>query len=125
MRSETHYLGMVVAKNNGMLLADMTVHGRPSVNDLATLLAHAMKRPLDGDARRPRLVRLRGHRQWRGLFPVLKELGIDVSVERKLPGVERAYRDHLRRLRDDQRAGMIKPSAAQAKVEAMFPAVAR
>ena len=31
--------------------------------DMATLLAHAMRRPLDGDAHRPRLVRLRGHRQ--------------------------------------------------------------
>jgi hypothetical protein len=103
----------------------LSVHGRPSVNDLATLLAHAMRRPLDGDARRPRLVRLRGHHQWRELFPILKELGIEVSVERKLPGIEKAYRDYLRRLRDEQRAGMVKPSAEQVKVETMFPAIAR
>ena len=125
MQTETHYLGMVVTKKGGSLLADLPVHGRPSVNDLATLLANAMRRPLDGDARRPKLVRLRGHHQWRELFPVLEELGIEVSVERKLPGIEEAYREHLRRLREEQRAGMVKPSAEQAKVESMFPAIAR
>jgi hypothetical protein len=71
------------------------------------------------------LVRLPGHRQWRELFPVLAKLGIDVSVERKLPGIDKSLRGHLRRLRDEQRAGMVKPSAEQAKVEATFPAVAR
>ena len=82
----------------------LAVHGRPSVNDLATLLAHAMRRPLDGDARRPKLVRLRGHHQWRELFPHLEEIGVgvEVSVGRSLPGIEEAYGDHLRRLRDEQ-----------------------
>ncbi len=127
MQAETHYLGMVVTKEGGDLLADTTVHGRPSVNDLATLLAHAMRRPLDGDPRRPRLVRLRGHHQWRGLFPHLEEIGvaIEVSVKRGLPAIREAYRDYLKRLRDEQRAGMIKPSPEQAKVGAMFPAIAR
>jgi Domain of unknown function (DUF6930) len=124
-QTETHYLGMVVTRKGGSLLADLPVRGRPSVNDLATLLAHAMRRPLDGDARRPKLIRLRGHHQWRELFPVLKELGVEVSVERKLPGNETAYRDHLRQLREGQRAGMIKPSSEQAQVGTMFPAIAR
>jgi len=125
MQNETHYLGMVVTRKGGSLLADMVVHIRPSVNDLATLLANAMSRPLGGDARRPKLVRLRGHHQWRDLFPVLKELGVEVSIEQKLPGIEKAYRDYLRRLRDERRAGMGEPSGEQAKVETMFPAVAR
>jgi hypothetical protein len=123
-QTETHYLGMIVTKGGGLLLADLAIRGRPTVNDLATLLAHAMRRPLDGDARRPRLVRFRGHPQWRELFPVLKELGVGVSVERKLPGIEKAYRDHLRQLREEQKAGMVEPTATQAKVEAMFPAIA-
>ena len=79
-------------REDGSLLAESHVHGRPSVNDLATILANAMRRPLDGNARRPRLVRLRGHHQWRELFPVLEELGVEVSVERDLPGIEEAYR---------------------------------
>src|SRR5262245_5817161 len=76
MQNETHYLGIVVIEKQGKLLGDLTIHGRPSVNDLATLLADAMRRPREGRARRPRLIKLRGHHQWRELFPVLEELGI-------------------------------------------------
>jgi hypothetical protein len=124
-QSVTQYRGMVVTEEGGSLLSESHVHGRPSVNDLATLLANAMRRPLEGKDRRPRLVRLRGHHQWRELFPVLKELGVEVSVERELPGIEKAYSAHLRRVRDEHRVGMVKPSAEQAKVETMFPAIAR
>ena len=125
MQTETHYLGMVVEKEDGWLLAELTVHGRPTINDLATLLANAMQRPLTGNAHRPRLIRLRGHHQWRELFPVLKNLGIEVSVERKLPKINEAYRDYLQDMREEQRAVMTKPTEEQAKVEAMFPAIAR
>jgi len=124
---QTHYLGMVVKGKDGSLLADSQVYGRPTVNDLATLLAHAMRRPLDGDARRPKHVRLRGHHQWRGLFPHLEEIGVrvEVLVGQSLPGIEGVYSRHLRRLRDEHRVGSVKPSPMQAKVETMFPAIAR
>ena len=125
MQTETHYLGVVVTKKGGTLLADLTVHGRPTVNDLATLLAHAMQRPLTGDAHRPKLIRLRGHHQWRELFPVLKKLGIEVSVERKLPKINEAYRDYLQDMREEQRAVMTKPTKEQMKVESIFPAIAK
>ena len=126
MQGQTHYQGMVVSAD-GSLLAETTVHGRPSVNDLATLLAHAMRRPLYGKAHRPKLIRLRGHHQWRGLFPHLAEIGVavEVSVNQGLPGIEEAYRAYLRRLRDERRAGMIRPSAEQSSIETMFPAIAR
>jgi len=124
-QSATHYRGMVVTTLDGSLLAELTVHGRPSVNDLATLLAHAMRRPLHGNAHRPRLVRLRGHHQWRELFPHLAEIGVgvEVSIRRGLPAIEEAYEDQLRRVREEQRVGMVEPSAEEAKVEALFPAV--
>jgi hypothetical protein len=125
MQSETHYRGTVVEKKEGWLLADLQVEGRPSVNDLATLLAHAMRRPLEGTARRPKRVHLRGHHQWRELFPILDELGIGVSVQRKLPKIEKAYREYLQQMRQVQRAGMTKPTKEQAKVESIFPAIAR
>ena len=48
-QSQTHYLGMVVAPD-GSFLADAHVEGRPTANDMATLLAHAMRRPLAGQA---------------------------------------------------------------------------
>jgi hypothetical protein len=123
-QSQPHYLGIVVTKKGSSLVADLTAHGRPSVNDMATLLAHAMRRPLDGNARRPKFVRLRGRRQWRELLPILEELGIELSVEKKLPGIKKAYRDHLRQLRDEQRLKMVKPSTEQASVESIFPAIA-
>ncbi len=124
-QTETHYLGMVVVRDGGEVPAELEVHGRPSVNDLATLLAHAMRRPLEGHARRPKLVHLRGHRQWKELFPVLEGLGIGVAVERKLPGIQKAFREYVHQVRDEQREAMVKPSPKQAKVEAMFPAIAR
>ena len=126
-QSVTHYRGMVVTEAGGSLLSESEVHGRPSVNDLATLLAHAMRRPLDGNARRPRLARLRGHHQWRGLFPHLEEIGVgvEVIVGQSLPCIEEAYEAHLRQPRDEHRVGMVKPSAEQFKVETMFPATAR
>src|SRR4051794_1125348 len=125
-QAQTHYLGMV-ATTKGSLLADSQVHGRPSVNDLATILAHAMRRPLDGDARRPRLVRLRGHHQWRELFPHLDEVGIGVEVlaGQDLPGIEKAYNEHLQQIREARRVGMIQPTPEQAKIDTHFPAISR
>jgi hypothetical protein len=52
-QSQTHYLGMVVAPD-GSFLADSHVEGRPTANDMATLLAQAMRRPLTGAAHRQR-----------------------------------------------------------------------
>ena len=123
-QSHTDYLGMVVAPD-GSLLADTQVEGRPSANDMATMLAQAMRRPLTGKAQRPRRLHVRGHHQWRELFPHLEELGIDVSVRRELPRVQKAYGDHLRQMRESHRAGMLKPTAEQAVVEKLFPAIAK
>jgi hypothetical protein len=83
-QSTTNYLGMVVAQD-GSLLADSHVEGRPTVNDMATLLAQAMRRPLTGKAHRPRRLHVRGHPQWRELFPHLEELDIKVAVHGELP----------------------------------------
>jgi hypothetical protein len=123
-QSQTHYLGMVVAPD-GSLLADAHVEGRPTVNDMATLLAHAMRRPLAGKAHRPRRLHVRGHPQWKELFPHLDELGIKVAVHRGLPKVQRAYQGYLRQQRDAHRVGMVKPTAEQQGVEQLFPTVAQ
>lgn len=123
-QNETHYLGLAVDEA-GSPLAERRVEGRPSVNDLATLLANAMLRPLSGEARRPRRIHVRRHPQWRELFPHLQELGIEVAVQPELPQVQAAYRGHLRRLRETERVGMVKPTKAQASVETLFPAIAR
>jgi hypothetical protein len=123
-QSQTHYRGMVVAPD-GSFLADCHVEGRPTVNDMATLLTHAMRRPLTGKAHRPRRIHVRGHPQWRELFPHLEELGIKVAVHRELPKVQRAYQGYLRRQREAHRRGMVKPTAEQQGVEKLFPAIAQ
>ena len=123
-QSQTHYRGMVVAPD-GSLLADAHVEGRPTVNDMATLLAHAMRRPLTGKAHRPRRIHVRGHPQWKELFPHLDELGVKVAVHRQLPKVQRAYQGYLRQQREAHRRGMVKPTAEQQGVEKLFPAIAQ
>jgi hypothetical protein len=123
-QSQTHYLGMVVAPD-GSFLAGSHVEGRPTVNDMATLLAHAMRRPLTGKAHRPRRIHVRGHPQWKELFPHLTELDIKVAVHQELPKVQRAYQSYLRRQREAHRRGMVKPTAEQQNVEKLFPAIAQ
>jgi hypothetical protein len=123
-QSRTDYRGMVVAPD-GSLLAESHVEGRPSVNDMATLLAHAIRRPLDGKAHRPRRIHVRGHPQWKELFPHLDELGIKVAVHRELPKVQRAYQGYLKQQREAHRRGMVTPTAEQQAVERLFPAIAR
>jgi hypothetical protein len=123
-QSATHYLGLVVALD-GSLLADSPVEGRPTVNDLATLLAQAMRRPRTEKAHWPSRLHVRGHHQWRELFPHLAELGIEVAVQQELPRVEEAYKAHLRQLREASRAGMVKPTEEQQGVEKLFPAIAQ
>jgi hypothetical protein len=122
-QSRTDYLGLVVAPD-GSLLADCHVEGRPTVNDMATLLANAMRRPFTEEAHRPQRLLVRGHPQWRELFPHLEELGIKVAVHRELPKVQQAYQGYLRQRRDAHRAGMLKPTAEQQDVEQVFPAIA-
>jgi hypothetical protein len=116
---------MVVARPYGFHLAELEVQGRPSVNDLATLLARAMQRPLTEGAHRPRRIHLRGHPQWRELFPHLEELGIKVSVRQELPKIKEAYEDYLRQAREARRAKMVKATAEQQAVDKLFPAVAQ
>jgi hypothetical protein len=118
-QSQTHYLGMVVAPE-GSLLADSRVEGRPTVNDMASLLAQAIGR----GSHRPRRLYIRGHPQWRELFPHLEELGIKIAVHPELRKVEHVFQGYLRQQRDAHRVGMVKPTAKQQSVEKLFPAIA-
>jgi hypothetical protein len=125
MQSETHYLGLVVTKRGGSVLADTQVEGRPSANDLATLLGKAMRQPMTDGAHRPRRIHVRGHPQWRELFPHLEELGIGVAVRQELPKVKAAYEGRLREMQETRRAKMVRPTDEQAQMEKLFPAIAQ
>jgi len=124
-QSQTNYLGLVVVKKDGSVLVESQIEGRPSVNDLAALLAQAMRRPLTGHAHQPQRIHVRGHHQWRELFPHLNELGINVSVRQILPKINAVYKDHLRQLKEARSAGKVKPTPEQEKVEELFPALAK
>lgn len=84
-----------------------------------------LARPLTGQAHKPTRLYVRGHPQWRELFPHLEELGIDVSVRGELPKVQQGSEDYLRKQGEAHRAGMLKPTAEQAAVEKLFPAIAK
>src|SRR5271165_157570 len=124
-QSATHYLGMVLTQPDGFLLAESEVEHKPTVNDLATLLANAMRRPFVEDSHRPRRIHLRGHPQWQELFPHLKEIGIEVAVKNKLPKVTEAYRQYLQDVSEVRPAPRVKPSDEAQSVEKLFPAIAQ
>src|SRR6266545_5551253 len=58
-QNETHHLGVGVALPKGDPLVYLTAEYTPTVNDLADLLADAMRRPLTGSPRRPEHLHLR------------------------------------------------------------------
>src|SRR5437763_6667567 len=96
---ETHYLGLVVVLPKGDPLVYLPVEYTPTVNDLADLLADAMRRPLTGSPRRPEHMHFRANPRWEELFPHLKELGIEVTLYDDLPELEEGYLDFLREMR--------------------------
>ena len=124
-QNATHYLGLVVVQGEGSVLAEEQVEHTPDVNDLATPLAHAMRRPLAGRGHRPKRVRVRKKPRWPELFPHLDEVGVQAVVDSDLDTLRAAFHDHLRRVREARRAGMVRPTAEQASVEKLFPAVAQ
>ena len=86
-KRKEHWLGMVIEREFGAVLAMEDVQlPPPTVNDLATMLAHAMSRPLTGgDRQRPGMIHLRDRPQWQELLPHLQHLGIEVVLADDLP----------------------------------------
>lgn len=124
-QSETHYLGVVVTQPDCAPLADLSIEYTPDANDLATLIAHAMRRPLTGAAHRPSRILVRKNPRWAELVPHLAEVGVEVVTRTELLNVNSAYKAHLERLREARSAGAVKPTADQEAVEKLFPAVAK
>ena len=67
-QTETLYLGLAVALPRGDPLVYMPVEYTPTVNDLADLLADAMRRPLTGSARRPEHIHFRDNLAGKSCF---------------------------------------------------------
>jgi hypothetical protein len=124
-QSTTHYVGMALTQPDGFLRAESEIDHSPTVNDLATLLADAMKRPLIEGPLRPRHIHLRGKPKWKPLFSALEELGIEVAIKTDLPKVQEAFSEFLTQVKEAHSVGKVKATATQAKVESLFPAIAK
>lgn len=95
----------------------------PTVNDLADLLAEAMRRPLTGSARRPQRMHFRGDPRWDELFPHLTELGVEVTLHDDLPELEVVRLDFCRQMRKAGSGHVILLSPLPADAGRQFPAV--
>jgi hypothetical protein len=122
-QTDTHYLGLAVALPRGDPLVYLPVEYTPTVNDLADLLADAMRRPLTGSARRPEHLHFRVSPRWDELFPHLKELGIEVTLRDDLPELEEVYLDFLREMRKASPGPVIMLSPRPADPGRQFPAL--
>jgi hypothetical protein len=123
-QSAPHYVGMVLTQPDGFLRAEAEIERSPTVNDLATLLAHAMKRPLVSGNHRPHRIHLRVNPKWKPLFPALKEIGIEVVIKTDLPKVKEAFGEFLAQVKETRSVKKVKATAEQSKIETMFPAIA-
>lgn len=124
-QSETHYLGLVVSTPQKTPLVCLPVDYTPDVNDLADLLAAAMRRPMTDTAHRPRRIAVQGNPRWEELFPHLGQLGIEVVVQNDLPDVENVYVDFLRQMRRARSGPLILRTPGSTNVQQSFPATAK
>lgn len=121
LQEHVTWLGLVVCPPSGAILASEFCEHKPDVNDLANLLAHAMRRPALGDAGRPRLVRLPDNPVWDELLPHLRELGIEIETGKRLKAYQTAHRE----FRLELQKGPPSKGAASDKIEQAFPTVAQ
>jgi hypothetical protein len=125
-QTETHYLGLVVALPRGnSLVCFPLVEYTPNVNDLADLLADAMRRPMNESAHRARQILLRDNPRWEALFPHLNQLNIAVSIQNELPNAEEVYEEFVRQLRRARSNPLILYTPSPTDVQKSFPAIAQ
>jgi hypothetical protein len=89
------WIGMVISRTDDYILAHLIVEEPPSVNDLAKLLADAMRRPFVEGAHRPQTLFLRARPEWAELWPHLKQVGIEVVNQESLPKWDEAFGDFI------------------------------
>ena len=87
------WIGLVISHIDEFVLAHQTIEELPTVNHLAQLLAEAMRRPLVEFAHRPRTLYIRERPEWIELLPHLKQVGIQVVYQDKLPMWDDAFGD--------------------------------
>jgi hypothetical protein len=118
------WIGMVISHTHDHLLARHTTEAPPTADDLANLLALAMRRPLIDDSHRPRFLHLRARPEWNTLVPRLKLIGIEVCVQKSLPKWDEAFWG-LRRLAQDLLPRRRIPASTSPAIRKAFPALAK
>lgn len=121
LAGEETWLGLVVCPPSGAILASRFCELVPHVNDLAALLAQAMRRPALGDPGRPSRIRLPDNPASAQLLSDLRELGVEVEVVKRL----RACQTALREFRHELREGRPPKAAPANDIERAYPAVAQ
>ena len=107
-RRQERWVGMVIQRAFCGVMAMKDVRfPPPTVNGLATLLAHAMLRPLNaGDRQRPRTIYLRDRPQWQELLPHLRQLRIEVVLSEDLPRFGEAALEWMQHMKAKRLHGM-------------------
>jgi hypothetical protein len=85
--------GLVLSQDHDNVLAQRMVDEPPTVNDLANLLAEAMRRPLVDFSHRPRCLYLRARPEWAELLPHLKQIRIKTVAQDALPKWDQNFGD--------------------------------
>jgi hypothetical protein len=113
----TTWEGLVVSHDGGFL-NERLFEEPATVNDMARLLADAMRRPLDGSPRRPRTLRIRKRLEWAELLPHLEQVGIRVISAPRLAKWDHAFNDFC------QKVLKSKPAPERPAVEELYPTIA-
>ena len=92
-RRHQEWLGIVLSQTDDFLLADQFIENPPTVNDLARLLADAMRRPLIDLPHRPKRILIRDNLSWQELLPHLRDIKIEVVIRDSLPQWDEEFRD--------------------------------
>lgn len=112
------WIGLVISHTDDFVLAHRTIEKPPTVNDLAQLLAEAIRRPLVEFSHRPRTLYIRERPEWAELVPHLKQVGIEVVYQDKLPKWDDAFGDLYAEVEErgrDKRSGKPRKESAMAK----------
>ena len=92
-RHDSMWWGLVLSHDHENVLAQRMIEEPPTVNDLANLLAEAMRRPLVDYSHRPQCLYLRAKPEWAELLPHLKQVRIQVISQDDLPEWDRYFGD--------------------------------
>src|SRR4051812_45225255 len=111
--------GLVLSHAHDNVLAQRMVEESPTVNDLAGLLAEAMRRPLVDFSHRPRSLYLRARPEWSEILPHLKQIGIQVVSQEALPKWDRAFGDLLAQVEQARPAQGPTPTTEQTPAAAV------